>query len=85
MAAGRGTTTRRIREERQALDESDAVRAAVFSKNGQPARAAYDGHMVTKKKSGAGVVTHRGRMVENLHVETARRLIATDEAIRARG
>jgi len=35
--------------------------------------------------SGAGVVTHRGRMVENLHVETARRLIATDEAIRARG
>jgi citrate lyase subunit beta/citryl-CoA lyase len=35
--------------------------------------------------SGAGVVTHRGRMVENLHVETARRLIATDAAIRARG
>ena len=35
--------------------------------------------------SGAGVVTHRGRMVENLHVETARRLIATDETIRARG
>jgi citrate lyase subunit beta/citryl-CoA lyase len=35
--------------------------------------------------SGAGVVTHRGRMVENLHVETARRLIATDEVIRARG
>ena len=35
--------------------------------------------------SGAGVVTHRGRMVENLHVETARRLIGTDEAIRARG
>ena len=35
--------------------------------------------------SGAGVVTHRGRMVENLHVETARRLIATDEAIRAHG
>jgi len=35
--------------------------------------------------AGAGVVTHRGRMVENLHVEVARRVIATDEAIRARG
>jgi citrate lyase subunit beta/citryl-CoA lyase len=34
--------------------------------------------------AGAGVVTHRGRMVENLHVEVARRVIATDEAIRAR-
>ena len=35
--------------------------------------------------AGAGVVTHRGRMVENLHVDIARRVIATDEAIRARG
>ena len=35
--------------------------------------------------SGAGVVTYRGRMVEGLHVEIARRVIATDEAIRARG
>ena len=34
--------------------------------------------------AGAGVVTHRGRMVENLHVEVARRVIATAEAIRAR-
>jgi len=34
--------------------------------------------------SGAGVVTHRGRMVENLHVEVARKVIATDEAIRSR-
>ena len=34
---------------------------------------------------GAGVVTHRGRMVENLHVDIARRVIATDEAVRARG
>ena len=32
---------------------------------------------------GVGVVTHRGRMVENLHVEIARKVIATDEAIRA--
>ena len=35
--------------------------------------------------AGAGVVTHRGRMVENLHVDIARRVIATDEAIRGRG
>ena len=35
--------------------------------------------------SGAGVVTHRGRMVEKLHVDVARRLLASDEAIRARG
>ena len=34
--------------------------------------------------SGAGVVTYRGRMVESLHVDIARRLVATDEAIRAR-
>lgn len=35
--------------------------------------------------AGRGVVTHRGRMVEHLHVEIARQVIATDEAIRARG
>jgi len=35
--------------------------------------------------SGTGVVTYRGRMVENLHVDIAKRVIATDEAIRARG
>ena len=33
--------------------------------------------------AGAGVVTHHGRMVENLHVETARRVLAIDEAIAA--
>jgi citrate lyase subunit beta/citryl-CoA lyase len=32
---------------------------------------------------GAGVVTHNGRMVENLHVESARRTLSIDEAIRA--
>ena len=35
--------------------------------------------------AGTGVVTYNGRMVENLHVDVARRVIATDEAIRARG
>jgi citrate lyase subunit beta/citryl-CoA lyase len=34
---------------------------------------------------GAGVVTYNGRMVENLHVESARRTLAIDEAIRALG
>jgi len=32
--------------------------------------------------AGAGVVTHHGRMVEALHVETARRVLAVDRAIR---
>jgi citrate lyase subunit beta/citryl-CoA lyase len=34
--------------------------------------------------AGSGVVTYRGRMIENLHVETARRTLAIDGAIRAR-
>ncbi|SER77577.1 citrate lyase subunit beta / citryl-CoA lyase [Pedococcus cremeus] len=33
--------------------------------------------------AGSGVVTYNGRMVENLHVETARRVLDIDEAIRA--
>jgi citrate lyase subunit beta/citryl-CoA lyase len=37
-----------------------------------------------EKGAGAGVVTYRGRMVENLHVESARRTLALDEAIKAR-
>jgi citrate lyase subunit beta / citryl-CoA lyase len=35
--------------------------------------------------AGSGVVTYRGRMVENLHVESARRTLALDQAIRTRG
>jgi len=34
---------------------------------------------------GRGVVTHKGKMVENLHVEIARRAIAMGHAIAARG
>jgi citrate lyase subunit beta / citryl-CoA lyase len=33
--------------------------------------------------AGSGVVTYRGRMIEGLHVATARRTLAVDEAIRA--
>lgn len=32
---------------------------------------------------GSGVVTYRGRMIENLHVETARRILAVADAISA--
>jgi citrate lyase subunit beta/citryl-CoA lyase len=35
--------------------------------------------------AGAGVVTYEGRMVENLHVETAERVLAIDAAIAALG
>ena len=34
---------------------------------------------------GSGVVTYNGRMVENLHVESARRTLSIDEAIRSLG
>ena len=34
---------------------------------------------------GSGVVTYNGRMVENLHVESAKRVLAIDEAVRALG
>jgi len=33
--------------------------------------------------AGSGVVTYGGRMIESLHVETARRVLETDSAIRA--
>ena len=32
---------------------------------------------------GSGVVTHNGRMIENLHVETAQRVLAIADAIAA--
>ena len=35
--------------------------------------------------AGTGVITYQGRMVENLHVESARRTLALDQAVRARG
>jgi citrate lyase subunit beta/citryl-CoA lyase len=33
--------------------------------------------------SGAGVVTYNGRMIENLHVESARRTLSIHEAVSA--
>jgi citrate lyase subunit beta/citryl-CoA lyase len=35
--------------------------------------------------AGSGVVTYRGRMIESLHVDTARRTLAVSEAVRAHG
>lgn len=35
--------------------------------------------------AGSGVVTYNGKMIENLHVDIARRVLATHEAISARG
>ena len=35
--------------------------------------------------TGKGVVTHNGRMIENLHVDNARRILAVADAIAARG
>lgn len=43
--------------------------------------AAFDEGMAR----GEGIVTYNGRIVENLHVESARRILAIDEAVRAMG
>lgn len=61
------------------------VSNAVFAPSAEEVEEARGVVEAWEGGSGAGVVTYRGRMVEGLHVETARRVIATDEAIRARG
>ena len=58
---------------------------AVFAPSAQEVDDARELLAAWESADGAGVVTHRGRMVENLHVEVARKVLATDEAIRARG
>ncbi len=58
---------------------------AVFAPSAEEVEEARGVVEAWEAGSGAGVVTYRGRMVENLHVDVARRLLATDEAIRARG
>ncbi|GAA0983309.1 (3S)-malyl-CoA thioesterase [Nocardioides aquaticus] len=50
------------------------------------AAAVEDAHGVLEaweQGAGSGVVTYRGRMVENLHVESARRTLALHEAVSA--
>jgi citrate lyase subunit beta/citryl-CoA lyase len=58
---------------------------AVFAPSAADVAEAHELVEAWEAGASSGVVTFRGRMVENLHVETARRVIATDEAIRARG
>jgi citrate lyase subunit beta/citryl-CoA lyase len=58
---------------------------AVFAPSADEVEEAREMLAAWDAGNGAGVVTHRGRMVENLHVEIARKVIATDEAIRNRG
>ena len=63
-----GRSTAPTRRTRRASEEVEDARGIV--------RAWEDG-------AGSGVVTYRGRMVESLHVESARRTLAIDEAISA--
>ena len=58
---------------------------AVFAPSALEVEEAHEVLAAWDAGAGAGVVTHRGRMVENLHVEIARKVIATDEVIRSRG
>jgi citrate lyase subunit beta / citryl-CoA lyase len=57
---------------------------AVFAPSAAEVAEAHELVEAWEAGASSGVVTFRGRMVENLHVETARRVIAADEAIRAR-
>ena len=58
---------------------------AAFAPSADDVQEAYEIVAAWEAGQGTGVVTHRGKMVENLHVEIARTVIATDEAIRNRG
>jgi citrate lyase subunit beta / citryl-CoA lyase len=58
---------------------------AAFAPSADEVQEAYEIVATWEAGQGTGVVTHRGKMVENLHVEIARTVIATDEAIRNRG
>ena len=57
---------------------------AVFAPSAEDVEEARGVVEAWEAGTGSGVVTFRGRMVESLHVEVARRVLATDEAIRAR-
>jgi len=58
---------------------------AVFAPSSDEVQEAHEIVAAWEAGAGRGVVTHRGKMVENLHVEIARKVIATDGAIRNRG
>ena len=58
---------------------------AVFSPSAEEVEQARGILTAWEGADGAGVVVHEGRMVELLHVESARKVLALDEAVRARG
>lgn len=58
---------------------------AVFSPSAEEVEQARGILAAWEGAGGAGVVVHEGRMVELLHVESARKVLALDEAVRARG
>ena len=58
---------------------------AVFAPSPEEVQEAHEIIAAWDAGEGTGVVTHRGKMVEHLHVEIARKVIATDGAIRNRG
>jgi citrate lyase subunit beta/citryl-CoA lyase len=58
---------------------------AVFAPSAEEVEEARGVLEAWEQGAGSGVVTYKGRMVENLHVEVARRVLATDEAIRSSG
>ncbi|WP_404349765.1 CoA ester lyase [Phycicoccus jejuensis] len=57
---------------------------AVFAPSAEEVEDAHGLLDAWEAGAGRGVVTYRGRMVENLHVEVARRVLAVDEVVRSR-
>ncbi len=57
---------------------------AVFAPSAQEVEQARGILAAWEGAAGAGVVVHEGRMVELLHVESARTVLATHEAVRSR-
>ena len=57
--------------------------AAFAPERGRGRGGARHHRSLGRRGAGAGVVTVDGRMIENLHVDNARRVLATDAAIRA--
>jgi citrate lyase subunit beta/citryl-CoA lyase len=58
---------------------------AAFAPDDEAVAAARGILQAWEDGAGSGVVTYRGRMIEGLHVESARRTLAVSEAIRAHG
>ncbi|WP_377640912.1 HpcH/HpaI aldolase/citrate lyase family protein [Oryzobacter terrae] len=58
---------------------------AVFAPSAEEVEQARGVLEAWEGAAGAGVVVHEGRMVELLHVESARKVLATHDAVRDRG